>query len=106
MTKDEPILFGFETTPNKEVKEHPIEYTEHVIVGKNPDTEYGYWLTEVEATTNFAWQLEELLKGAEGKLLFIRRAPKLESHSLFEMDKPVYTMFGRFSIGKLKEKNT
>ena len=104
--KEEPILFGFGQTPNKEVEDYPTEYTAHVIVGKNPDTELGYWLTEVEATTNFAWQFEELLKGAEGKVLFIRRAPKLESHKLFEMDKPVYTMLGRFSIGKLKEKNT
>lgn len=85
--------------------DYPIEYTQHVIVGKNPDNELGYWLTEVEATTNFAWQFEELLKGAEGKLLLIRRAPKLESHNLFDRDKPVYTMFGRFSIGELKEKS-
>jgi hypothetical protein len=83
--------------------DYPIEYTQHVIVGKNPDNELGYWLTEVEATTNFAWQFEELLENAEGKLLFIRRAPKLESHSLFDRDKPVYAMIGRFSIGKLKE---
>lgn len=83
--------------------DYPIEYTQHVIVGRNPDTAHGLWPTEVEAVTNFAWQLEELLKGAEGKLLLVRRAPKLESHKLFDMDKPVYTMFGRFSIGKLKE---
>ena len=81
---------------------YPIEYTQHVIVGKNPANELGYWLTEIEATTNFAWQFEELLNDTEGKLLFIRRAPKLESHSLFDRDKPVYTMVGRFSIGKLK----
>jgi hypothetical protein len=82
---------------------YPIEYTHHVVVGRNPDTELGHWLTEIEATTNFAWQFEELLKDAEGKLLFVRRSPKLESHSLFDKDKPVYTMIGRFSIGQLKE---
>ena len=87
--------------------DYPIEFTQHVIVGRNPDPDTeGHWLTEVEAVTNFAWQLENLLKDAEGKLLLVRRAPKLESHHLFSMDKPVYTMFGRFSIGQLKEKNT
>jgi hypothetical protein len=86
-------------------EEHPIEYTQHVVVGRNPNTEHGYWPTEAEALTNFARSFEELLKDAEGKLLFIRRVPKLESHRLFDMDKPVYSMVGRFSIGKLKEKN-
>jgi hypothetical protein len=84
----------------------PIEYTQHVLLGRNPDTAHGYCLTDAEALTNFARQFEELLKDAEGKLLFIRRAPKLESHNLFYMDKPVYSMVGRFSIGKLKERNT
>jgi len=84
-------------------KNHPIAYTEHVVIGRNPD--HGYWLTEVEAVTNFAWQLEEFLKGAEGKLLFVRRAPKLERHKVFDLDKPVYYMIGRFSLGHLKDKN-
>jgi len=87
-------------------EDYPIEYTQHVLLGRNPDTDHGHWLTEAEALTNFARQFEELLNDAEGKLLFIRRAPKLESHNLFEMDKPVYSMVGRFSIGKLKERNT
>ena len=87
-------------------EEYPIEYTQHVFVGRNPDTEHGHWRTEVEAMTSFARSFEELLKGNEGKLLFIRRAPKLESHRLFDTDKPVYNMVGRFSIGKLKERNT
>ena len=86
-------------------EEYPIEYTNHVVVGRNPDTEHGHWDTEHEAVWFFARSFEELLKDAEGKLLFIRRAPKLESHRLFDMDKPVYSMVGRFSIGKLKEKN-
>ena len=86
-------------------EEYPIEYTQHVLLGRNPDTEHGHWLTEAEAMTNFARSFEELLKDAEGKLLYIRRAPKLESHRLFDMDKPVYSMVGRLSIGKLKERN-
>jgi hypothetical protein len=84
-------------------EDHPIEYTEHVIVGKNPDTEYGCWDTEHEAAWFFARHMEEILKDAEGKLLFIRRAPKLESRRLFDRDRPAYIMIGRFSIGKLKE---
>jgi hypothetical protein len=86
-------------------EDYPIEYTQHVLLGRNPDTEHGHWDTEHEAAWFFARSFEELLKGNEGKLLFIRRAPKLESHNLFDMDKPVYSMVGRFSIGKLKEKN-
>jgi len=101
-----PKLFGFGKAPEKEVKDYPIEFTKHVLVGKNPDNELGYWLSEVEAATNFAWQLEEFLKNSEGKLLFVRRAPKLESHKMFDKDKPVYSMIGRFSIGQIKEKNT
>jgi hypothetical protein len=84
-------------------EEHPIEYTQPVFVGRNPDTEHGHWDTEHEAAWFFARSFEELLKDAEGKLLFICRAPKLESHRLFDMDKPVYSRVGRFSIGKLKE---
>jgi len=38
-------------------------------------------------------------------MLFVRRAPKLERHRLFDRDQTVYTMIGRFSIGGLKEKN-
>ena len=81
---------------------YPIEYTQHVIVGRNLNNQLGYWDTEHEAVWFFAQQFAELLENAEGKLLFIRRAPKLESHNLFDRDKPVYTMIGRFSIGKLK----
>jgi hypothetical protein len=83
--------------------EHPIEYEQQVVVGRNPNNELGYWLTEHEAVWFFARQFEEFLKDSEGKLLFIRRAPKLESYNLFDMDKPVYSMVGRFSIGELKE---
>ena len=100
----EPLMLGFgEVKPKNE--DYPIEYTDHVIVGRNPDTELGYWLTEVEAITSFALQFEELLKDAKGKFLFVRRSPVLKSHNLFDRDKTVYTMIGRFSIGQFKEVN-
>jgi hypothetical protein len=101
---EQPVLFGFSTKSDANT-ESPIEYTEHVIVGNNPDTMYGYWDTEHEAAWALAKHMEEVLKDAEGKLLFVRRAPKLERHRLFDRDQTVYTMIGRFSIGGLKEKN-
>ena len=99
---EHPTVFGFSSSA-LEAENYPIKYTKHVLVGGNPDAEHGGWLTEVEATTNFAWQLAEVLNDAEGKLLFIRKAPKLRSIQLFSMDKPLYSMIGRFSIGELKE---
>jgi hypothetical protein len=85
---------------------YPIEYTNHVIVGANPDTAHGGWDTEHEAAWFFAKHIEEVLKDAQGKLLFVRRAPVLESKQLFDREKPIYVMIGRFSIGQPKEKNT
>lgn len=99
---DKPKLFGFGANTD-EGKDYPIEYTQHLIVGKNPDNEFGHWDTDHEAAWFFAKHMEEVLENAQGKLLFVRRPPVLESHRLFDRDKPVYTMIGRFSIGQLKE---
>lgn len=87
------------------MSDYPIEYTRHVIVGNNPNTEHGGWETEHEAVWFFAKHIKEVLKDAEGKLLFVRRPPALKSRSLFEREKPVYAMIGRFSIGQIKEKS-
>jgi hypothetical protein len=86
------------------MNDYPIEYIGHVIVGNNPNTDHGGWDTEHEAAWFFAKHMEEVLKEAQGKLLFVRLSPVLKSHRLFDRDKPVYSMIGRFSIGKLKEK--
>ena len=95
--------FGVKT---EDGKYHLIEYTDHVIVGNNPDTDHGGWYNQHEAVWHFAKHMEEVLKDAQGKLLFVRRAPVLESRQLFDRDEPVWAMIGRFSIGQLKEKNT
>jgi hypothetical protein len=98
------MMYGFRTETD-DGKEYPIEYTNHVMVGANPDTAHGGWDTEHEAAWFFAKHMEEVLKDAQGKLLFVRRPPVLECrHSIW--DKPTYAMIGRFSIGQLKEKNT
>jgi hypothetical protein len=99
------MMYGFSTESN-DIKEHPIEFTSHVMVGANPDTAHGGWNTEHEAAWFFAKHMEEVLKDAQGKLLFVRRSPVLECHHSFDRDKPIYAMIGRFSIGQLKEKNT
>jgi hypothetical protein len=99
------MMYGFRTETD-DAKEYPIQYTSHVMVGANPDTAHGGWDTEHEAAWFFAKQMEDVLKDAQGKLLFVRRSPALECHHSFDRDKPIYAMIGRFSIGQLKEKNT
>ena len=99
------MMYGFRTETD-DGKEYPIEYTNHVMVGANPDTAHGGWDTEHEAAWFFAKHMEEVLKDAQGKLLFVRRPPVLECRHSIWGDKPTYAMIGRFSIGQLKEKNT
>jgi hypothetical protein len=79
-----------------------IEWTQHVIVGANPRNPEGFWLTKAAAETNFAFQLETLLKDAEGKVLLVHKAPALKGYKRFDTPNPVYSMIARFSIGKLK----
>ena len=99
------MMYGF-SPDSKDIGYYPIEFTDHVMVGNNPDTAHGGWDTEHEAAWFFAKHMEEILKDAQGKLLFVRRPPVLECHHSFDRDKPIYAMIGRFSIGQLKEKNT
>jgi hypothetical protein len=93
-------MFGFDAFTYGE--RLPIEFTQHLTVGANPSTEDGYSTSEETAVWHFSHQLQEVLKGAEGKFLFIRRAPELRSKRTFERGDVVYAMIGRFSLGHLK----
>lgn len=97
------MMYGF-STDSKDIEEHPIEFISHVMVGNNPDTEHGGWEKQHEAVWYFAKHMEEVLKDAQGKFLFVRRSPVLECRHSFAWDKPIWSMIGRFSIGQLKEK--
>ena len=98
------MMYGFSTESNN-IENYPIEFTSHVMVGANPDTAHGGWEKQHEAVWYFAKHMEEVLKDAQGKFLFVRRPPVLECHQSFDRDKPVWAMIGGFSIGQLKEKN-
>ena len=77
----EPLMFGFgETKPENE--DYPLEFTGHYLIGMNPETEEdgGYWDTPQEARLEFSLQFAELSGDAEGKFLFVRKAPMLEMH--------------------------
>ena len=105
---NEPILFGF-GGPTKLIAESPMEFISHHLIGANPDDpEHGYWDTENEALINFAIQFAELAQQAQGNYLFVRRAPTLTKDAVFDsgLDWYKWRMIGRFSIAKLKEKNT
>jgi hypothetical protein len=105
---NEPQLFGF-GGPEKPVPESPIEFISHHMIGANfDDLEYGCWNTEEKAFINFAKQFSELSQQAEGLFLFVRCAPicKKEVISDFGIDWYKWRVIGRFSIAKLKEKNT
>ena len=85
--------------------EHTMIYTDHRLVGGNPDQLDGYWDTKEEAIVNFAVQFSEMAHTAQGHHLFVRRAPELVQANQFEGGTK-WRMIGRFSIAKIKEKNT
>ena len=100
-----PKLFGFGDT-NPEPINYPMVFTGHYLVGGNPDDpEHGYWDTEQEAIINFALQFAKLAENAQGNFLFVRKAPIASEDAVFGHTVK-WRMIGRFSIGKLKEKNT
>jgi hypothetical protein len=102
---DHPILLGF-GGPTKPIPESPMEFVSHHLIGGNPaDPEHGYWDTKEEALINFALQFSELSTNAQHDFLFVRRAPALFQDKTFGGEIK-YRMIGRFSIAKLKEKNT
>ena len=105
---NEPQLFGFGGSA-KPVPESPMEFISHHLIGANPDDPaQGYWDTEKEAIINFAKQFLELAQQAQGNFLFVRRAPVCTKEAMFDsgVDWYKWRMIGRFSIAKLKEKNT
>ena len=100
---EHPKLFGF----GKEdpIENYPLEFTDQVLIGANPDDPEGYWNTREEAIINFALQFSELATDAHGHFLFVRKAPACFQNTEFGGDIK-YRMIGRFGIAKLKEKNT
>jgi len=101
---DHPIAFNL-AAALEGAADHPLTYTDHRLVGANPDQLDGYWDTEEEAFVNFAVQFSEMAHAAQGHHLFVRRAPELVQANQFEGGTK-WRMIGRFSIAKLKEKNT
>ena len=86
--------------------DYPLEFTGHYLIGGNPDDlEYGYWDTEQDAINAFAAQFAGLAQEAQGKFLFVRRAPVCTKSAMFDSDQHKWRMIGRFSIAKLKENN-
>ena len=103
----EPLMFGFGgDRPLNE--DYPLEFMGHYLIGMNSKTEEddGYWNTPQEARLEFSIQFAELSSDAEGKFLFVRKAPMLEMLRPFDESEQRYRMVGRFSIAKLREKNT
>ena len=103
------LMFGF-GGEKPENEDFPLEFTGHYLIGMNPKTEKdgGYWDTEEEAIINFAKQFSELARQAHENFLFVRRVPVCTKEAMFDsgVDWYKYRMIGRFSIAKLKEKNT
>jgi hypothetical protein len=100
---EHPLMFGFGKA-QEEVKNYPMVFTGHYLVGGNPDDlENGYWDTQEQAIEAFATQFQKLAEVAKHQFLFVRRPPMLTQHKTFE-DKTKYRMVGRFSIGHIKEK--
>ena len=85
---------------------YPMEFIGHYLIGGNPnDLEHGFWDTEQDAIINFALQFAKLAENAQGHYLFVRKAPELVQANQFEGGTK-WRMIGRFSIAKLKEKNS
>jgi len=101
---EHPTTFGFAAALDGE-NNHPLEYTGNCLIGGNPDDLDGYWATEGEALMNFATQFAEMTRTLKGHFLFVRRPPTLAHANPFESGTG-WRMIGRFSIGKLKEKQT
>ena len=102
---DEPKLFGFGST-NPEPTNYPMVFTSHHLVGENPnDLEHGCWDTEENAIINFALQFAKLAEHAQDNFLFVRKAPVVSEDAVFGRIVK-WRMIGRFSIAKLKDKNT
>jgi hypothetical protein len=102
---EHPILFGF-GVPNKEdVKNYPLEFLSHHLIGGNPeDKEHGFSDTREQAIEIFALQFMELSQTAKHSFLFVRREAELtQVNGVYGGVK--WRMVGRFSIAKLKEKN-
>jgi hypothetical protein len=105
---NEPHLFGFGGHEGP-VPKSPMDFISHHLIGANPDDpEHGYWDTEEEALINFAKQFSELSLQAQDNFLFVRRALVCTKEVMFDAGVAWYKwrMIGRFSIAKLKEKNT
>ena len=100
---DHPTAFNFAAALGE--TEHTMIYTDNRLVGGNPDQLDGYWDTKEEAIVNFAVQFSEMAHTAQGHHLFVRRAPELVQANQFEGGTK-WRMIGRFSIAKIKEKNT
>ena len=101
---EHPLLFGFGTEEPSE--EYPMEFISHHLVGENPnDLEHGCWDTEENAIINFALQFAKLAEHAQGNFLFVRKAPVVSKAAVFGRTVE-WRMIGRFSIAKLKDKNT
>ena len=100
---DHPSMFGFGAALEG-AADHPLIYTDNRLVGANPNQLDGCWATQEEALMNFATQFAEMAHAAHHQYLFVRRPPTLMQEDHFEGGTG-WRMIGRFSIGKLKEKN-
>jgi hypothetical protein len=101
---EHPTTFCF-SAALEETNDHPLIYTDNRLVGGNPKNEEGLWDTKEEAFVNFAVQFLEMAHAAHHDYLFVRRAPELVQSNTFDGGTK-WRMIGRFSIAKLKEKNT
>ena len=101
---EHPPTFGFSAALEGK-NDHPLTYTDNRLVGGNPNNEEGLWDTKEEAFVNFAVQFSEMAHAAQHDYLFVRRAPELVQANQFDSGTK-WKMIGRFSIAKLKEKNS
>ena len=94
---DKLQLFGFGN--EKPVKESPMTFISHHLIGGNPDDPDGYWDTREKAIHFFATEFLYIARRARHHFLFVRTPPELFSSD----DGLGWRMIGRFSIAKLKE---